>query len=105
MNEVINFSYIVASILFILGLKMLSSPESARKGNWVSALGMLVAIAATLMYSGLSYQWIVLGLLAGTLIGILSAQFVKMTSMPEMVALFNGFGGISSLLEIGRAHV
>lgn len=98
MNEVINFSYIVASILFILGLKMLSSPESARKGNWVSALGMLVAIAATLMYSGLSYQWIVLGLLAGTLIGILSAQFVKMTSMPEMVALFNGFGGISSLL-------
>lgn len=94
----INLSYIVASILFIFGLKMLSSADTARRGNMVSALGMLIAIIATLFYQGMSYHWIIIGLLIGGSIGAYAARTVKMTSMPEMVALFNGFGGIASLL-------
>lgn len=98
MNVYFDFAYILASILFIVGLKMLSSARTARKGNAISAIGMLIAIVATLLYSGLSYTWIAIGLAAGTAIGLAAAQYVQMTAMPEMVALFNGFGGIASLL-------
>ncbi|CCB90873.1 NAD(P) transhydrogenase subunit beta [Waddlia chondrophila 2032/99] len=98
MNVLFDFAYIFASILFIIGLKMLSSAKTARKGNAISAVGMLVAITATLLYSGLSYTWIAIGLATGAAIGALTAQSVQMTAMPEMVALFNGFGGIASLL-------
>lgn len=98
MNAFINFSYIVASILFIFGLKMLSSADTARRGNMVSAIGMAVAVVATLLSQGMSYHWIILGLIIGGAIGASAAQMVKMTAMPEMVALFNGFGGIASLL-------
>jgi H+-translocating NAD(P) transhydrogenase subunit beta len=98
LNFFINISYIVSAILFGVGLKMLSSPDSARKGNFVSAVGMLLAIIGTLLTKGLSYPWIILGLLIGTIIGAISAQIVPMTAMPEMVALFNGFGGLASLL-------
>lgn len=98
MDTLINTCYIAASVLFIIGLKMLSSPLTARKGNALSALGMLVAIIATLLSAGLSYEWIAAGLVIGSVVGIFSALKVKMTSMPEMVALFNGFGGIASLL-------
>ncbi len=98
MNTFINFSYIVASILFIFGLKMLSSAGTARRGNLVSALGMAIAVIATLLYQGMSYHWIILGLIIGGAVGASAAQLVKMTAMPEMVALFNGFGGIASLL-------
>ena len=93
----INFAYIVSAALFIFGLKMLSSPSTARRGNLLSALGMLLAIVATLLASGLSYGWIILGMGIGTIIGLVGAYKVEMTQMPEMVALFNGFGGISSL--------
>jgi H+-translocating NAD(P) transhydrogenase subunit beta len=99
MSAFIDLSYIVASILFIFGLKMLSSADTARRGNMVSALGMLIAIVATMMNPEMtSFHWIFIGLLAGGLIGAVAAKTVKMTSMPEMVALFNGFGGIASLL-------
>ena len=94
----INFAYIVSGALFILGLKMLSSPTTARRGNLLSALGMLVAIVVTLLGQGLDYKWIILGMAIGTVVGVIAAVKVEMTSMPEMVALFNGFGGISSLL-------
>ncbi len=94
----INFVYVVSAALFIFGLKMLSSPATARRGNLLSALGMLLAIVATLLASGLSYGWIILGMAIGTGIGLFAALKVEMTEMPEMVALFNGFGGISSLL-------
>ncbi|XOF33459.1 MAG: NAD(P)(+) transhydrogenase (Re/Si-specific) subunit beta [Candidatus Electrothrix sp. YB6] len=94
----INFAYVISAALFILGLKMLSSPATARRGNLLSSLGMLIAIIITLMNAGLDYKWILLGIVIGTGIGAVAALRVQMTAMPEMVALFNGFGGISSLL-------
>jgi H+-translocating NAD(P) transhydrogenase subunit beta len=95
---VINLAYIVASILFIYGLKMMSRPETARRGNATSAVGMLIAIVATLVSSGLHYGWIIAGLIVGSGIGLYMARTVQMTSMPEMVALLNGFGGLASFL-------
>jgi NAD(P) transhydrogenase subunit beta len=97
MELLINISYIVASILFIFGIKMLGSADSARKGNQLSAVGMLIAVVATLLKSGLEYQWIIAGLAAGALVGAIAAKRVQMTGMPELVALFNGFGGLGSL--------
>jgi len=94
----INFVYVVSAALFIFGLKMLSSPATARRGNLVSALGMLLAIVATLTASGLSFGWIIFGMAIGAGLGLFAAVRVEMTQMPEMVALFNGFGGIASLL-------
>src|SRR5918994_1505205 len=90
--------YIIAAALFVLGLKMLSSPQTARRGNVVSAVGMLLAIVATLSKGGLSFTWIAGGIVIGSAIGAVSAYRVKMTAMPEMVAIFNGFGGLASLL-------
>jgi NAD(P) transhydrogenase subunit beta len=99
MNIAINISYIVAAILFILGLKMLSSPATARRGNLTSAIGMLIAVIVTLINKDIiDYRFIVLGLLIGSVIGARAARLVAMTAMPQMVALFNGFGGIASLL-------
>jgi NAD(P) transhydrogenase subunit beta len=99
MNIAINIGYIVAAILFILGLKMLSSPATARRGNLTSAIGMLIAVIVTLINKDIiDYKFIVLGLLIGSVIGALAARLVAMTAMPQMVALFNGFGGIASLL-------
>jgi NAD(P) transhydrogenase subunit beta len=95
---IINISYIAASILFIYGLKMLGNPDTARRGNRVSAIGMLVAVIATLLQAGISLPWVFTGLIIGGAIGVVAARFVKMTAMPEMVALFNGSGGIASLL-------
>ena len=95
----VNLSYIVASILFIFGLKMLGSAQTARRGNMISAIGMLIAVVVTLLDRQiLDFKWIVAGLVIGTAIGAPAARLVKMTAMPEMVALFNGFGGLASLL-------
>ncbi len=95
---IINITYIVSVVLFAIGLKMLSSPASARKGNLVSALGMLLAVIATLLTKGLTFQWILVGIVVGSLIGVAAAYFVAMTAMPEMVALLNGSGGLASVL-------
>jgi NAD(P) transhydrogenase subunit beta len=95
----INLSYIVAAVLFIYGLKLLGHPSTARKGNQLSAVGMLIAVVVTLLdQSILSYGWIVFGILVGSGVGAYAARKVEMTGMPEMVALFNGFGGIASLM-------
>ncbi len=94
----INFAYVISAALFIFGLKMLSSPATARRGNLLSAVGMLLAIVVTLLAQGLSYFWIIVGMAIGSGIGLWAAFTVEMTAMPEMVALFNGFGGIASLL-------
>jgi NAD(P) transhydrogenase subunit beta len=95
---IINMTYIVASILFIYGLKMLSNPDTARRGNRVSAVGMLIAVIVTLMQAGIGLPLVFTGLIVGTVIGVVTARLVNMTAMPEMVALFNGSGGIASLL-------
>ncbi len=95
----VNMAYIIASILFIAGIKMLSSPETAPRGNLVSASGMLLAVVVTLFdRQVIDYRWIALGLVIGSTIGALAARLTAMTAMPEMVALFNGFGGLASLL-------
>ncbi len=98
MEFLINLSYIVASVLFILGIKMLGSADTARKGNLISAIGMLLAVVVTLLGSGLDYTWVGVGLLIGSAIGVVWAKRVQMTGMPELVALLNGFGGLGSLL-------
>lgn len=98
-SVIINLFYIFSAMLFIFGLKMMGHPSSARKGNLLSSLGMLVAIVVTLMKQEIiSYQWIAIGMGVGGVLGVFAARLVAMTSMPEMVALLNGFGGISSLL-------
>lgn len=97
--EIINVAYIVAAILFILGLKMLGHSETARQGNRLSAIGMLIAIIAALITNTqIHWLWILIGFLAGALVGAFASRMVAMTAMPEMVALFNGFGGAASLL-------
>jgi len=94
-----NLSYIVSAALFIFGLKMLGSPATARRGNMFSSLGMLIAVVAGLTAEGIvSYEYIAGGRVLGAIIGSLAARLVGMTSMPEMVALFNGSGGAASLL-------
>lgn len=97
--EWINLAYLIAAILFILGLKGLSSPKTAPRGNLLGAVGMLFAIVATLVdREVISFGWIIAGMVVGSAIGAYFARTVKMTAMPEMVALLNGFGGSASLL-------
>src|SRR5690242_12576705 len=93
--------YLIASVTFILGLKMLSHPETARKRNLIAGGGMTLAVFGTIFlyrdpYTGLglhNYGWIFGGLVIGSIIGVLAAKKVKMTAMPEMVSMFNGMGG------------
>lgn len=102
--NILSFIYLLASVTFIVGLKMLSHPTTARKGNAVAAAGMTVAIFGTIfLYSDQdetlgNYGWIFGGLAIGTILGTLSAKRVKMTAMPEMVSLFNGMGGACAAL-------
>lgn len=94
-----QLGYVVAAALFIFGLKMLGSPDTARRGNGISSIGMLVAIVSALLGQGIvQYEYIIGGMLVGGAIGAVAARSVAMTAMPEMVALFNGFGGAASLL-------
>jgi H+-translocating NAD(P) transhydrogenase subunit beta len=103
--DILTICYLVASVTFILGLKMLSHPESARKGNLIAAGGMTIGIAATIfLYEDhqvnyLGNKLLILGaLVLGTVVGVVSAKKVKMTAMPEMVSLFNGMGGACAML-------
>ncbi|HNY85851.1 MAG TPA: NAD(P)(+) transhydrogenase (Re/Si-specific) subunit beta [Candidatus Hydrogenedentes bacterium] len=97
-ENLIQIIYIASAILFIFGLKMMSRPTTAVRGNLLSAVGMGLAIVATLMTGGLSMTWIVAGLVIGGVIGTVAALKVPMTSMPEFVAVFNGTGGLASML-------
>ena len=97
--ELINVWYIVAAALFVFGLKQLGSPATAVRGNLLSAIGMLIAVVVTLFSQEiLEFRWILVAAAVGALIGAVVAQRVAMTGMPEMVALFNGSGGVASLL-------
>ena len=105
MTIIINIAYVVSAALFILGLKLLGSPATARKGNLLSSVGMLLAIIFALLDQGIvSYDNIVIGIVAGAIIGVFAARMVEMTTMPELVALFNGFGGLASLF-VGWAAI
>ena len=95
-----NLAYVIAAILFILGIKKLSSPKTARNGNTIASIGMLIAIIATVVSPGsgieLDFKLIAIGMIIGSIIGATFAIRVQMTQMPQMVAIFNGFGGGAS---------
>ena len=104
MSALISIGYLLASVLFILGLKGLTHPRTAVQGNMFGACGMLLAVVLTLINQQiLSYEMIILGLVIGGAIGAALAIKIEMTSMPELVAAFNGFGGIASVLVAGAA--
>lgn len=91
--------YLVASVLFIIGIKKLGSPKTARRGNLYSAIGMLIAIVVTLVDQRIvTFEWIIIGIIIGSIIGAVMSIKVQMTAMPQMVGLLNGFGGGASAL-------
>ena len=105
----VDLLYLASAILFVFGLKMLSSPRTARRGNIIAAVGMLLAIVVTLFEHQIIGPWTILvGMVVGSAIGLIAAKKVPMTGMPEMVALFNGFGGAASAIvamaEYWRVH-
>ena len=107
MNEdLTDFLYLVTIVTFILALRFLSSPRRARLGNQLGAAGMLLAIIVTLAQDGLEgYGWIALAMAIGAVIGVVGARLVKMTAMPQMVALFNGVGGGAvALISLAEFH-
>ncbi len=98
-TTIVPLAYLLSAVMFILGLKRLGRVRTARRGNTLAAIAMLIAIVATLVDLGtVDYQWILIGLAVGTLVGAVSAIKVPMTKMPEFVALFNGSGGAASAL-------
>jgi len=98
-NYLLEFTYLIASILFVLGLKGLSHPETARRGMFMAEAGMLAAIIGTLFHHGIiTYEWIAAGLILGTIIGALMAIWVPMTAMPQRTALSHAFGAIAAAL-------
>lgn len=102
----VNIAYLIAASLFIFGLKGLSHPRTAVRGNQLGALGMLLAIVITLVdQSIIGYEIIIAGVVIGGAIGAILAVRIQMTAMPELVALFNGFGGLASILVAGAALV
>ena len=113
-QNIVNIAYVVAAVLFIFDLKWMAHPRTAVKGNKAGALGMLIAVVATVLspefakYTGgwgLSWSHVLIGLAIGSLVGGLAALRVKMTAMPELVGLFNGFGGAASILVAAAAIV
>ena len=104
-GNLINIAYVFAAVLFIYDLKWMAHPRTAVRGNYVGALAMLIAIAATLLSGNLEFHYIIIGIIIGSVIGVIAALKVAMTSMPEMVGLFNGFGGGASILVAGAALV
>jgi len=113
MEHLLEVIYLIAAVTFMIGLKMLSKPDSARKGNGIAAFGMVLAIFATIFIyrdaHGMhlkNLMWIFMALFIGTVIGYMMAKRVQMTAMPQMVSFFNGMGGacaaIISIIEFGH---
>ena len=95
----INATYLLAAVLLIVGIKRLSSPATARSGNVIAAVGMTIALVSTLLDRDIDAYWLVAaGVAVGTVAGVVSARLVRMTAMPQMVALFNGVGGGAAAL-------
>tara|TARA_B100000315_G_scaffold116653_1_gene106975 strand:+ start:10657 stop:12048 length:1392 start_codon:yes stop_codon:yes gene_type:complete len=103
---IINFAYLIASVLFILGLKGLTHPRTAVRGNLSAALAMFIAVVVTLLDKSIvSFDIIIAGIIIGAAIGAILAVKIQMTAMPQLVALFNGFGGGASVLVAGAALI
>ena len=103
-EALLKIFYLAAAVLFIFGIKGLSHPRTAVRGNLLAALGMLLAIVVTLTDKRIvSFQIIVAGIVVGGLVGVLMAYRAPMTAMPQVVAIFNGFGGGASALAVGAA--
>jgi NAD(P) transhydrogenase subunit beta len=104
--DVVGLLYLVSIVCFILALRFLSSPKHARKGNWLGGAGMIVAVATTLLLDGIgNWLLIVAGAAIGTAVGLVGARRVRMTAMPQMVALFNGVGGgAAALVALAEWH-
>jgi NAD(P) transhydrogenase subunit beta len=102
----INFTYLVAGVCFIVGIKRLSTPATARSGNLIAAAGMAIAIAFTFLDPDITSYWLIIVAMAiGAVVGVASARLVKMTAMPQMVALFNGVGGgAAALIAAAEYH-
>jgi H+-translocating NAD(P) transhydrogenase subunit beta len=96
-ENVVNITYLIASVMFIMGMKLMTHPRSAARGNLLSSAAMFVAVAVTLATAQISIGIIVGGIIVGGVIGLIMATRVEMTTMPELVALFNGFGGIATV--------
>ena len=106
MDDWTTLGYLVSAVLFVLGLKRLSRPRTAVRGNQLGAAGMLIAVVVTLADNAiLSFEWILGGLVLGTAVGAVLAVRVRMTAMPELVALFNGFGGGASVLVAAASYI
>ena len=106
MSGIVEIIYIVAAVLFILGIKRLGSPKTARSGNMFGAAGMLLAIIATLIAAHIVSWWgVIVGVGIGSIAGVILAYTVKMTAMPQMVAVLNGFGGAASALVAGAEYL
>ena len=105
-NDFTNLSYLLAAVLFIVGLKKLSSPATARSGNLMGATGMLIAVVVTLIdREALDYAQVGAGMIVGAAAGAVLARTIKMTAMPQMVAIFNGLGGgASAMVASGEFH-
>src|SRR6056300_2061627 len=110
LQSVVAISYLVSSIFFIFGIKRLSHPKSAPRGNRLGAVGMLIASLTAFVDFGFfqnetfptQFLWLIaIALIAGSAVGIWTGTTVKMTGMPQMVAIFNGFGGAASFLVAG----
>ena len=98
-SNIQNIVYLISASLFIIGLKRLASPTTARNGNRLASLGMLIAIIVTILkYTDNNFEWIIIGIVIGGLLGIILSKYVQMTAIPQLVAIFNGFGGGASAL-------
>ncbi|MAR34401.1 MAG: NAD synthetase [Chloroflexi bacterium] len=105
-NNIVNLGYIIAAMFFIIGLKRLSSPGTARNGNRLASVGMLIAVLVTVLGNNiLGWEWIITSILIASVIGFFSARKIQMTAMPQLVAIFNGLGGSASgLIAAGELY-
>lgn len=112
LTSIINLSYLLGALAFVVGLRRLSSPDTARRGNILAAIGMSIAIIATMIYpfadANNNYTWIIGGMIGGALIGWIAAKRVQMTAMPQMVSIFNGLGGacavVLAMIELNQHY-
>lgn len=105
-ESVLNITYLIAAVFFIFGLKQLSHPRTAVRGNFIGAIGMFIAIVATVIARGiLNFELILVAFIVGAAVGIVLAYKVEMTAIPQLVALFNGFGGVASVLVAGATII